>query len=124
MDNPLFGSQRDTATALSSMQILQTRTACSPVESPALCSPMNDDTAPATKRDIQAVLKKLDDVAARMATKDEMAVRFADVDRRLDLLNKNVDLIINNLNRIDAQLDDHDQRIEQLEQGQQALLRV
>lgn len=91
-----------------------------------------DDTVPATKADIQAILSKLDGVATKaeldevrtaMATKVEIAdlqkkmeTGFSDVKRRLDLLNESVLTIVNNLanniDRIDNNIKDHEKRLQ------------
>jgi len=93
---------------------------CRSIDFAALYSSMGgNDTAPATKADIQAVLSKLD----TMATKEELTnLRtetqngFAVVNRRLDVLNNDMLAIVNNLannvNRADERLEDHEIRIE------------
>ena len=86
----------------------------------------DDDTAPATKADIKAILSRLDIMATKTALFQfeermvgRMTVSFAEVNHRIDVLNKDMLAIVNNLannvNRINEQLEDHETRIEQLE---------
>ncbi|QDU10895.1 hypothetical protein [Gimesia aquarii] len=94
----------------------------------------SNDTTPATKADIEAVLSKLDTLATKDALSQleerwtgQMTDGFAVVNERLDVLNKDMLAIVNNLannfNKINDRLEDHETRIGQLEEGNRQILR-